>query len=99
VAANRGAGIHGAGVETQARLGGISDDIKWELGQPDNLGGRQDCGHLKNIKGSGLFLTDRNCTDKYILACKVRTEMEHILFQFNSIHLFSPQTSQNKVST
>jgi hypothetical protein len=49
----------------------IMDEIKWEKGQPDNMGGRQDCGHLKNINGSGLFMTDRNCTDKYILACKV----------------------------
>jgi len=50
---------------------GISDSIMWDLGQPDNLGGRQDCIHLKNVKGLGLRLTDRNCTDKYILACKV----------------------------
>jgi hypothetical protein len=50
---------------------GISDDIMWDVGQPDNLGGRQDCVHLKNVKGKGLRLTDRNCTDKYILACKV----------------------------
>lgn len=50
---------------------GITDDVKWEVGQPDNLGGRQDCVHLKNVKGSGLLLTDRNCTDRYILACKV----------------------------
>jgi hypothetical protein len=49
----------------------VDDSIQWEEGQPDNLGGRQDCIHLKNIKGSGFFLTDRNCTNKYILACKV----------------------------
>lgn len=50
----------------------LSDDVKWASGQPDNLGGRQDCVHLQNIKDIGLMLTDRNCTDKYILACKVR---------------------------
>jgi hypothetical protein len=49
----------------------IADGIKWEQGQPDNLGGRQDCLHLKNVKGMGLRLTDRNCTDRYVLACKV----------------------------
>jgi hypothetical protein len=49
----------------------ISDDIMWEEGQPDNLGGRQDCVHIKNVNGTGLRLTDRNCTDRYILACKV----------------------------
>jgi len=50
---------------------GIDDLVQWEKGQPDNKGGRQDCVHLKNQVGSGLFLTDRNCTDKYIFACKV----------------------------
>lgn len=50
----------------------IADGISWEEGQPDNLGGRQDCVHLKNVKKIGFRLTDRNCTDKYILACKVR---------------------------
>jgi hypothetical protein len=49
----------------------VDDSIQWETGQPDDLGGRQDCIHLKNIKGSGFFITDRNCTNKYILACKV----------------------------
>lgn len=49
----------------------IADALKWEIGQPDNLGGRQDCIHLKNVNGTGLRLTDRNCTDRYILACKV----------------------------
>jgi hypothetical protein len=50
---------------------GIQDEIKWDVGQPDNLGGRQDCIHLKIDITKGLLLTDRNCTDKYILACKV----------------------------
>jgi len=50
---------------------GIDGLVLWETGQPDNKGGRQDCTHLKFINGSGFFLTDRNCTDRYILACKV----------------------------
>jgi hypothetical protein len=56
---------------TAAGPSDIVDALKWESGQPDNLVGRQDCIHLKNIKGAGLRLTDRNCTDRYILACKV----------------------------
>jgi hypothetical protein len=36
----------------------ISNDVKWEAGQPDNRGGRQDCVHIKNVNKSGLFLTD-----------------------------------------
>jgi Lectin C-type domain len=54
---------------------GVADDLKWEPGQPDNLGGRQDCVHIKNFNTSGLLLTDRNCTDKYIVACKVKMKI------------------------
>jgi hypothetical protein len=50
---------------------GVADDLKWEKGQPDNLGGRQDCVHLKVLESTGFMLTDRNCTDRYIFACKV----------------------------
>lgn len=64
-------GCRGSWAWCGIKAGGISDDVKWESRQPDNLGGRQDCVHLKNVKASGLMLTDRNCTDKYILACKV----------------------------
>jgi Lectin C-type domain len=51
----------------------VSDELKWEPGQPDNLSGREDCMHLKNFVMAGmLMLTDRNCTDRYIFACKVQ---------------------------
>jgi hypothetical protein len=63
---------------------GISDDIKWETGQPDNLGGRQDCIHLKNIQGAGLQMTDRNCTDRYILACKVIIDLVKFFWFFKT---------------
>jgi hypothetical protein len=54
----------------------FNDDVNWDKDQPDNKGGREDCIHLKLKKDAkGLpqefVLTDRNCTDKYILACKV----------------------------
>jgi hypothetical protein len=49
----------------------------WDSGQPDNKGGREDCIHLRLANSSssgpkGFFLNDRNCTNKYVLACKVR---------------------------
>jgi len=54
--------------------GGVFDDlVQWESGQPDNKGGRQDCVHLR-LNNSNFLLTDRNCTDKYILACKVEKD-------------------------
>jgi hypothetical protein len=54
----------------------VNADVTWDKDQPDNKGGREDCIHLKLRKDAkgipGEFvLTDRNCTDKYILACKV----------------------------
>jgi hypothetical protein len=59
----------------------VSDELKWEPGQPDNLSGREDCMHLKNFVMAGmLMLTDRNCTDRYIFACKVQICLTHILF-------------------
>jgi hypothetical protein len=55
----------------------FNDDVTWDKDQPDNKGGREDCIHLKLKKNNAtgqpqqFVLTDRNCTDKYILACKV----------------------------
>jgi len=55
----------------------LKDNITWDKDQPDNKGGREDCIHLKlkknNTTGSAqeFVLTDRNCKDKYVLACKV----------------------------
>jgi hypothetical protein len=54
----------------------VSADVTWDKDQPDNKGGHEDCIHLKLKKNSTghpqeFVLTDRNCTDKYILACKV----------------------------
>jgi Lectin C-type domain len=54
----------------------FNDGVAWEKDQPDNKGGREDCIHLKLKKNATgqpqeFLLTDRNCTDKYVLACKV----------------------------
>jgi len=55
----------------------FNDNVTWDKNQPDNKGGREDCIHLKLKKNNAtgkpqeFVLTDRNCTDKYVLACKV----------------------------
>jgi hypothetical protein len=52
--------------------GAISDDIKWEKGQPDNKGGQEDCVHMRFVlNATGTIITDRNCTNKFIFACEV----------------------------
>jgi hypothetical protein len=51
---------------------GLSDDMKWETGQPDNKGGNEECLHLRFvINETGAIITDRNCSLKYIYACEV----------------------------
>jgi hypothetical protein len=54
---------------------GLSDNLKWETGQPDNRGGKEECLHLRFVQNAtGTILTDRNCTAKYIYACEVCKE-------------------------
>jgi hypothetical protein len=44
----------------------------WQQGQPDNLGGQQNCLHLKILKTvSKTEISDRNCTSKFSFACQV----------------------------
>jgi Lectin C-type domain len=54
----------------------LNASVVWDKGQPDNNGSHEDCIHLKlkkDAKGKPetFVLTDRNCSDKYIMACKV----------------------------
>jgi hypothetical protein len=51
---------------------GLSNDLKWESGQPDNKGGKEECLHLRIVLNkTGTIITDRNCSLKYIYACEV----------------------------
>lgn len=50
----------------------VSSYVEWQNGQPDNLGGQQNCLHLKIIKAiSATALSDRNCSLKFSFACQV----------------------------
>jgi hypothetical protein len=69
----------------------FSDDVTWDTNQPDNKGGNEDCIHLKLKKdASGLpqefVLTDRNCSHKYILACKVCVTLHQFTIQYHTLH-------------
>jgi len=46
--------------------------VQWQKGQPDNLGGNQRCLHMRILTNvSQVVVSDRNCSDKYVLACEV----------------------------
>ncbi|XP_065346603.1 uncharacterized protein LOC135943866 [Cloeon dipterum] len=45
--------------------------LVWEKLQPDNKGDNESCVHFRFILNStGTIMTDRNCANKYIFACK-----------------------------
>ncbi|XP_065336698.1 uncharacterized protein LOC135937474 [Cloeon dipterum] len=49
--------------------------LKWEAGQPDNTGGSESCVHFRFVlNDTGTTMSDRNCTNKYIFACKMQIE-------------------------
>ncbi|CAB3382127.1 Hypothetical predicted protein [Cloeon dipterum] len=46
--------------------------LTWERGQPDNKNGNESCVHFRFIMNStGTVLTDRNCSNSLIYACKM----------------------------
>ncbi|XP_065345747.1 C-type lection lectoxin-Enh3-like [Cloeon dipterum] len=46
--------------------------LRWESGQPDNAGGSENCVHFRFVlNDTGTIMTDRNCSNRYIFACKV----------------------------
>ncbi|CAB3387042.1 Hypothetical predicted protein [Cloeon dipterum] len=48
-------------------------NLTWQGGQPDNNGGNESCVHYRFVLNStGTILTDRNCANKLIFACKTR---------------------------
>jgi hypothetical protein len=78
---------------------GLSDNLKWEAGQPDNKGGREECLHIRFVQNvTGTILTDRNCTAKYIFACEVsKNEVvrfdENLIFRAHLVdRLYPPAT-------
>jgi len=54
----------------------IIQGLRWAPGQPDNFNGTQDCLHLRIFSNATAFtLTDRNCRDKFPMACQVQTQL------------------------
>ncbi|CAB3381657.1 Hypothetical predicted protein [Cloeon dipterum] len=49
----------------------LTDGINWATGQPDNSNPEDLCVHLQvDRNGTGVYLTDRNCSHKYVIACQ-----------------------------
>jgi hypothetical protein len=49
----------------------VPSTLQWDVSQPDNKNGNEDCLHVKLFPGVGVKLTDRSCSHKYIYACQV----------------------------
>jgi hypothetical protein len=68
---------------TDGVLKNTSGDLMWASGQPDNLNGSEACLHLRIFNnGSDVALSDRKCTDKYVMACRVSIGYAYILTYF-----------------
>ncbi|CAB3366541.1 Hypothetical predicted protein [Cloeon dipterum] len=49
----------------------LPDSLSWAPGQPDNNQTDENCLHVQVTKNaSGILLSDRNCSHKYIMACQ-----------------------------
>jgi hypothetical protein len=50
----------------------LKKGLHWMQGQPDNAQGNEGCIHSRVFKNSsGFAISDRNCSHKYVMACKV----------------------------
>jgi Lectin C-type domain len=51
----------------------FQDNLTWAFNQPDNRAGADDCMHMRFPQNSSaaIVLSDRNCSDKYVIACEV----------------------------
>ncbi|CAB3372998.1 Hypothetical predicted protein [Cloeon dipterum] len=49
----------------------LPDSLSWAPGQPDNNQTDENCLHLQVTKNSsGILLSDRNCSHKFVIACQ-----------------------------
>ncbi|XP_065342117.1 macrophage mannose receptor 1-like [Cloeon dipterum] len=49
----------------------LPDSLSWAPGQPDNAQPDENCLHLQVTKNaSGILLSDRNCSHKFVMACQ-----------------------------
>jgi hypothetical protein len=50
----------------------LTDNLTWAFNQPDNKAGGDDCIQIRIMQNAtGIALYDRNCSDKYVIACEV----------------------------
>ncbi|XP_065345884.1 uncharacterized protein LOC135943331 [Cloeon dipterum] len=51
----------------------FSQDLSWERGQPDNKNGNESCVHFRFVlNATGTIMSDRNCANRYVYACKTQ---------------------------
>jgi hypothetical protein len=61
----------------------IAENITWAPNQPEPMKTNENCMHMRIYKNSSsTALSDRNCSDKYIYACKVAVIIKQFFHAF-----------------
>jgi len=59
----------------------LPDNLTWAFNQPDNRNGADDCLQMRLFQNkSGIALYDRNCSDKFVIACEVHLTIVSRIF-------------------
>jgi Lectin C-type domain len=54
----------------------LPENLTWGFNQPDNKAGGDDCIQMRLMQNAtGIALFDRNCTDKFVIACEVKYDL------------------------
>jgi hypothetical protein len=66
----------------------LGQGMQWADKQPDNAQGNEGCVHLRVYKNGSLpALSDRNCSQKYFLACKVPILIKICILELTLLYL------------
>ena len=68
----------------------LPDNLTWGFNQPDNKAGGDNCIQMRLMQNkTGISLFDRNCSDKFVIACEVNITFGKIFFNYFLFHLES----------
>jgi len=72
----------------------LTENLTWAFNQPDNKNGADDCLQMRLMQNNtGIALLDRNCSDKFVIACEVNHMRLKFQFRCNPIFIGSTQVA------